>query len=307
MMKLKQWIFIMIGGVCWAGAMTVTSAPVILFDGLAEKGSITGWANVGGTGPQRIGPGASYEYTDLAYSTTIPKWRAGDPPNYVFSHSGALYDAGVRPESNLSTPPAYVRGQDIYAGYYLKWENVSSDSVTVKSLNFPLAFTPNPEGEYPATVQILGVVAPNENRAFINRTVNFAVLFKCSTPGEYRFDSSSSLKVTVRAWVPAVGNYTNRWVVVAGGVTYVSQTPVTGSMTGVFADYTLDNPDEIRWAVWTPGADLSFGNLTFNVAGNSINGITHAGIAENNVVRAGENDERRIYLGGLEADLAVCN
>ncbi len=35
--------------------------------------------------------------------------------------------------------------------------------------------------------------------------------------------------------------------------------------------------------------------------------ITHAGIAENNVVRAGENDERRIYIGGFEADRLILN
>jgi len=299
-MKIKKRIITAISGAFWTGVMTVNAAPVILFDGLAEKGSIEGWANVGSTGPQRIGAGGSYEYTDLAFSTTVPKWTTGNQPAHLFSDSGARYDAGIR---KLAKPPAYVRGQDIYAGYYLKWENVSSDTVAVNNLSIPLVFAPNPEGDSLAHLHILGVVAPAENQEFIHRTVNFSLLFKTGTPGQYRFDQDSYLKANVRAFSSSVGKYTNRWVLVAGGVTYLSETVVTAAMTQNFTDYTLNNPDEIHWAVWNPGREMSFGGLTFDVAGSTIMGITHAGIAENNVVRAGEKQERRIYLAGFEANL----
>ena len=246
------------------------SAVSIVFDG-ATANYVDAQANVGTTGAQTLQPGEAFTQS-LPYSTTVPKWEAGTPVNYL-------------------------RGPPIYAGHYLMWRNNTASTQTVNSI-VATAY----RNEINGCESLLFLNGANTN---IQRQANFAVLFERQTSGTYGFGSASQLTARLSAWQNR-GEVTNRWVVVAGGITYVSESAV-GALTNSTAagtEYTISNPDEINWAVWNPGANLSFGDLVFDVPGYTIANITHAGYAENAYLASGTLS-RNVYVWGFRCDLYI--
>jgi len=256
--------------VCAACALAGYAEVVIQFDGYTADAA-TAQSNAGTTGDQTILPGQTFTQS-LAYSTTVPKFSPGIPINYL-------------------------SGQPIFAGHYLMWSNASAETVSIPSTT-AIAYR---GGNHPEDLQI--VCGIGTNHAVVARAMNFAVLFgltPAAAGSNYVFDANSVLQITARAF-QAVGTADNRWVVVAGGVTYVSSSTV-GILTTGHENYRLSNPDLIRWAVWNPGEDMAFGSLTFNVSGSLIRNITHAGMAENAWMSPGTAD-RRVYIAGFEGNL----
>jgi len=259
-MKVKKSVIM---AACAACALAGQADVVIKFDG-ATADAATAQANVGATGTQTLAPGETFTQS-LAYSTTVPKFSPGTPANYL-------------------------SGQPIYAGHYMMWTNTSASTVTNSGVT-ALAYR---GGTEPEDIQI----SAGTTSTVIGRQLNFAILFELNTSGNYGFDAASTLTINMKAF--AAGERDTRWVVVAGnGSTYVSAATV-GSLATSLTDYTLSDPDEINWAVWTPGADMSFGTLTYNVAGSTLTNITHAGIAENGYTLG---TARIGYIAGFEGDL----
>lgn len=254
---------------CAAFALAGQAAVVISWDGSATDYTPSGQATIGSTGGSTNAPGTAFT-KNFEYSTTVAKWTKDSPANY--SGTGA---------------------QNIYAGYHLTWSNSTASTLTNAST---------------VTMGYLDGTGTEEVRTYqggntsSDKTMNYAILFGLNTPGSYGFDDTSSLTAKLRAF-QNTGVITNRWIVVADGVTYVSQTEI-GALKTTHDTYTLSNPDEIYWAAWTPGSDMSFGNLTFNVAGSSLENITLAGYAENSFT-AGGTVGRTSVIAGVTADLSV--
>lgn len=259
-MELQMKQSVMIA-VCAAFALAGQAAVVIRWEG-TNANSVTAAAWPFDSGTKTLSPGGAYT-GGLAYSLTTPMWQAGTPANYA-------------------------SGQNIYGGVYVMWTNNTAGSVTGTT----------------ARLQYIDGTAPQEEirmsaggHTSLLRTGNTVVLFGLNTPGSYGFDASSELTARMRSHLTG-GTVESRWVVVADGNTYVSQAAL-GSFSGVTTN-TLSNPDEINWAVWTPGAAMSFAGLTYNVRGSSLFGITHAGYAENAFMASGESI-RTTHLQAFEA------
>lgn len=141
----------------------------------------------------------------------------------------------------------------------------------------------------------------------VSEQQNFVVLFPVQTaplgPGEYYvFGPDSSLSWTRNLGFEA-GVRTFRFVVVTGALQYY----VSGelSTSGSVVTSTLSNPATALWAAWTPGTDLSFGSLSFDAPGSSLQNITHVGVAVNRTVSTPNTRVPVLDLMSLEANLRV--
>jgi len=269
-MKAKKSVLM---AVCAAFALAGQAAVVIKFDGATANALTGSQQNLGVFNAQTNAPGTTFT-SSLAYSTTVAKFEPG-------------------------VPSAKYTGQKIYGGHYLMWSNSTANTVISRG-GAPLAYRDGAQGI--STVENLAFVTGGDTA--LKRMQNFAILFEINMPGSYGFDATSTLSVNFSYWALPTATYTNRWVVVADGVTYVSEPQIGLGKRGVSEGVviTIDNPDAINWAVWNPGADMSFGSLAFNVVGSMITNITHAGIAENQFLDSGETT-RNVYVYGFETNL----
>jgi hypothetical protein len=241
------------------------ATTVILWDGSSSYSSAN-LVNVGSTGTQSIAAGEDFSQS-LAYSTSVAKFDPGVTPTY------------------LST------AQSVYGGHYLHWNNNTASSVDISTVALQYQNTS------PRTF-----FSTSGSNSTIQRTSNFALMFGLNTPGNYTFDATSVLSATIRQTVNA-GTREGKWIVVANGTTYLSQTSITLTGTGDNS-LTLTNPHTANWAEWNPGADMSFGSLTYNIAGSSFSNITLAGFAENSFLDSG-NGTRNVAVKGFSADLVL--
>jgi iduronate 2-sulfatase len=258
----------------------------IVFDGATAGAATVPFVQLTVRG-QTLDAGDSYSGAS-AYSTTGP---------WLVRWDSRPFDAwrGTYPDGVVSK---VYSGKPLYGGAYFSVHNVSAGSVNPGNTGVLRYQHDIGHGEM---VQVAATPGgfDDETRDAMERQLNFVLLFGLHTEGSYvlhtagryGFDGSSVLTVKARrsAGTDSAGatqTIDNRWVVVANGVTYVSESTL-GAFTNTATEYTLNNPDEIRWAVWTPGEEMSFGSLTYNVPGNSIEGITHAGIAGNHELNAG--------------------
>ena len=208
-----------------------------------------------------IGAGASKTIT-LGYSTSTP----------LLSSNGGAYT-----------------GQSVYGGFSGTYSNISGTST---GANFVVLQYANG-----ASVEDLRSADTFTNNQ-ISRAVNLALLFAPATNGTYSLDAASSL--TAKHGSTLTGTAEARWVVVADGTNYLSESSFN---PGGSSTTTNDNPDAINWAAWTPGTDMSFGSLTYNSPGSSLTNITLAGIAVNYTAAAAAGGGRYI-LQQFTADLS---
>ena len=193
---------------------------------------------------------------------------------------------------NTSTPllsnGSTYTGQSVYGGFFGSYTNTGGSAF---SHNFALLQYSNG-----ASVEDLRSADTFTNGA-ISRAVGLALMFNPASAGNYTFDGTSVLTATHASTL--TGTVEARWLVVANGTTYLSQVKLAagGSSTS-----TLDNPDEINWAVWIPGADMTFGTLSYNTLGSSLANITLAGVAVNYSAPASAGSGRYI-LQKFTADL----
>jgi hypothetical protein len=227
--------------------------------------------------------------------------NASDIGNSMFQYkAGTLtpgqsqtYTKAYSTTSPLLTSGANYTGQNIYGGSYIRLTNGTASNYAVTAAAI-LLYGGNVT---PETIKF----QPWVSNLQIGREFGAALMFAVTGAENYGFDASSTLSVKMNL-SGSGGGITNRWLVVAGGVSYVSEATI--NLSAAMSAKTLDNPDEINWAVWTPGADMSFGSLTFNVAGSSIRNITHAGVAAS-VSLPGGTFNRSYSMEHFSADLAV--
>jgi hypothetical protein len=189
----------------------------------------------------------------------------------------------------LSNGSTYT-GQSVYGGFSGSYSNSGS---TAYNQNFAVLQYSNG-----ASVEDLRS-ADTFTSGTISRSVGLALLFGPASAGTYKFDGTSVLTATHTSTL--TGTAEARWVVVANGTTYLS---ASSFAAGGSSTTTLDNPDQINWAAWTPGADMTFGTLSYNTPGSSLANITLAGVAVNYSAPASAGSGRYI-LQGFTADLGV--
>jgi acyl-CoA thioesterase-1 len=189
----------------------------------------------------------------------------------------------------LSSNGGTYTGQSVYGGFSGTYSNISGTSTGV---NFVVLQYANG-----ASVEDLRS-ADTFTSGQISRQVGLALLFGPATNGTYSLDAASSL--TAKHGSTLTGTAEARWVVVNDGTTYLSS---SGFNPGGSATTTLDNPDQISWAAWTPGTDMSFVSLTYNTPGSSLTNITLAGVAVNYTAAAAAGSGRYI-LQQFTADLS---
>lgn len=227
--------------------------PVIRFNGSTDDAA-TASKNIFTYTNGTMDPGESRGYSK-AYSTWTPLID-NKAPNYT--------------------------GQSLYGGAYVQLTNGTEESyltggwAVLKYLD-----------ETPEKIQVNPYVSDTR----IGRTVNIALLFAATRAVTCGFDATSRLSATM-SLSGSGGEVLHRWLIVAGGVSYLSE--ATFSVGSTSTAITLDNPDEIRWAEWTPGLELSFGSLAFHIAGRSITNITHAGVAVNASLPGGTANRRHL-------------
>lgn len=280
----------MIMAVCAVCALAGRAELVICFDG-ATADAAAGQISVLSAAAATLDPGESASFAK-GYSSTAP-WIGSEKP----AIGGMLFALVARPSSSSGEgeTSAYT-GQAIYGGVYMMWTN-SSDTTVSGLATAPLAYVGNDDPESVRVSSFAGL-----NSETIERVQNFAVLFEFggSSGWLYRFDENSVLTATVRS-TGAGGRVDNRWLVVADGVPYVSQSTL-GDFTTDTVTYALNHPDEIDWAVWSPGADMHVGRLVYDIPGRSLVGITLAGIAGNQTLPAGTAN-REVFITGFEGEL----
>jgi hypothetical protein len=189
----------------------------------------------------------------------------------------------------LSSNGSTYTGQSVYGGFSGTYSNTSGASYGANFVVWQYA-----NG---ASVEDLRSADTFTNNQ-ISRAVGLAVLFGTTTnTGTYKFNANSVL--TAKHVSTLTGTANARWVVVANGTTYLSASSFN---PGGSSTTTNDNPDEINWAAWTPGADMSFGSLSYDTLGSSLNNITLAGVAVNYTAAASAGSGRYI-LQGFTADV----
>ena len=188
----------------------------------------------------------------------------------------------------LSSNGSTYTGQSVYGGFSGTYSNTSGASY---GANFAVWQYANG-----ASVEDLRSADTFTNNQ-ISRAVGLAVLFGPASSGNYKFNASSVL--TAKHGSTLTGTANARWVVVANGTNWLSE---SGFNPGGSSTATLDNPDEISWAAWTPGADMTFGSLSYNTLGSALTNITLAGLAVNYSAAASDGLGRYI-LQGFTADL----
>jgi acyl-CoA thioesterase-1 len=188
----------------------------------------------------------------------------------------------------LSSNGSTYTGQSVYGGFSGTYSNTSGASYGANFVVWQYA-----NG---ASVEDLRSADTFTNNQ-ISRAVGLAVLFGPASSGNYKFNASSVL--TAKHGSTLTGTANARWVVVANGTNWLSE---SGFNPGGSSTATLDNPDEINWAAWTPGADMTFGSLSYNTLGSALTNITLAGLAVNYSAAASDGLGRYI-LQGFTADL----
>ena len=190
----------------------------------------------------------------------------------------------------LSNNGSTYTGQSIHGGFSASYNNAPS---TYKMFFGILQYI----GTASEQLQV-NITASNN----ISRTSGWALMFGTTTnTGSYKFDASSQL--TAKQYSTLNGISEARWVVVANGTTYLSQSTIALAVTST--TNTLNNPDEINWAAWNPGADMTFGSLSYTNLGSSLNNITLAGVAVNSNAGSGDpyGTGGRYYLQGFTGDV----
>jgi hypothetical protein len=191
----------------------------------------------------------------------------------------------------LSSNGGTYTGQSVYGGFSGTYSNVSASAYTH---NFAVLQYANG-----ASVEDLRSADTFTNNQ-ISRAVGLALLFGPASAGNYQFDGTSVLTAKTGSTLSGTGEA--RWVVVANGTTYLSSS--TFNPSGLNITTTLDNPDAINWAAWTPGADMTFGSLSYTNLGSSLNNITLAGVAVNYTAAASDTGTgSRYVLSGFTADV----
>ena len=246
-------------GVLLGLACFVQAAVVIRFDG-ATANAATATNNIVITGNQIISPGASKSYTQ-GYSTSTA----------LISNNGSNYT-----------------GQSVYGGFSAAFTNTGAANY---KQNFGLL-------QYVDGVSEQLQVNITVSNTSMSRAAGWALLFGTTTnTGNYKFDASSQL--TAKQYKNFGGAAEARWLVVANGTTWLSQSTIALASTAT--SNTLDNPAAINWAAWTPGADMTFGALSYDTLGSLLTNITLAGVAVNH--RAEPADAGgRYYLQAFTAD-----
>lgn len=189
----------------------------------------------------------------------------------------------------LSNNGSTYTGQAVYGGFYGHYINKGGSAF---SQNFTLLQYNNSASAEDLRVQDAFAAGT------ISRAAGWVYMFSPATAGNYTFDDTSVL--TAAQYSNLGGIAEARWVVVANGTTYLSEATITlGTIAGTVD--TLDNPDEINWAAWTPGSDMTFGTLSYDTLGSSLANITLAGVAVDYKSDAAVNG--RYILQGFTADL----
>jgi hypothetical protein len=236
------------------GLAGIAQATVVFkFDGANASAATANQTIVGG--PGSIAGNSSVTLT-LAYNTSTP-----------LLSSGGTYT-----------------GQSVYGGFSGTYSNTSG---TAFNPNFVVLQYNNAAS--PSTLEDLRS-ADTFTGGQISRAVNLAFLFGTTTnTGTYKFDANSVL--TAKHGSTLTGTANARWVVVANGTTYLSESSFN---PGGSSTTTLNDPDAINWAAWSPGADMTFGSLSYTTLGSSLNNITLAGVAVNYTAAASAGSGRYI-------------
>lgn len=199
--------------------------------------------------------------------------------NYVSANFTVLSSSGTTTSSTrtiaygattafLSAGAGYT-GPSIFGGAYLTQTNSVAGS-----LASPVVLRNDAtNGDY------LRFQSPLSGGTRQSYTVAAAVLFDSGSAGS-AFGAGSSLTLGSNSFSIAGGSTEARWLAVDNGLTYVSNATLTipTNNTAFAANRTLANPDQINWASWTPGSDLSLGTLDYSVAGSSFTNLTHVGV-----------------------------
>jgi hypothetical protein len=210
---------------------------------------------------------------------------AGSSQTYAKSYSTST--------ALLSNNGSTYTGQSIYGGISATYNNTSA--TTSYGHNYGMF-------QYIGTASEqlqVNLTVTNASINYMSRTAGWALMFGPASAGNYKFDASSQL--TAKQYKNFGGAAEARWVVVANGTTYLSESTITlGTIAGTVN--TNNNPDEINWAAWNPGADMTFGSLSYTNLGSSLNNITLAGVAVD-YSAAGADAGGRYYLQGFTADV----
>jgi hypothetical protein len=203
-----------------------------------------------------------------ANAATSNQTIVGGPGSIAANSSVTLTRAYNTSTPLLSSGGTYT-GQSVYGGFSGTYSNTSG---TAFNPNFVVLQYNNSAG----TAEDLRS-ADTFTGGQISRAVNLAFLFGTTTnTGTYKFDANSVL--TAKHGSTLTGTANARWVVVANGTTYLSESSFN---PGGSSTTTLNDPDTINWAAWNPSADMTFGSLSYITLGSSLNNITLAGVAVN--------------------------
>jgi len=238
------------------------AAVVVDFNG-ATANAATANTNILVTGNTTILAGSSQTYT-RSYSTSTA---------LLNNNAGATYT-----------------GQSVYGGFSAAYTNTGASSY---KQNFGIV-------QYvDGTPEQLQVNITVSNTS-MSRAAGWALMFGTTTnTGSYAFDASSRL--TAKQYKNFGGAAEARWLVVANGTTWLSESTIALASTAT--SNILDNPAAIHWAAWTPGADMIFGALSYDTLGSLLTNITLAGVAVNHSADAADAGGR-YYLQAFTADLS---
>lgn len=213
--------------------------------------------------------------------------------------SGSSSSASI--SATYSTTTAFIgsgggyTGPSIYGGAYLTQTNSPAGT----GLNTAAVVIRNDatNGDF---LRFQGLINGGTRTSY---TISVAFLFDSTAAGS-SFDANSSF--TLGANTTMNGTSEARWLVVSGGVTYVSSATLTvpTSNASFATTRTLSTPSSINWAVWSPGSDLSLGTLTYSVAGTALTNITRVGFYYSNLANT---NAPNFDLGTFSATLATSN
>lgn len=207
--------------------------------------------------------------------------------SYTFSRSYNTSSAWLASGGNYTGPA-------LYGGYYqtLSASVVFTPLTTLAQIRNNESTSGNND-----VIRFQSMYATSAN--ITSATQNFAVAF--STGGNFTLDATSVLNWNARSTANPSGSASMRFLLVAGGTTYLSNNSFT--FTNTSTTYSINDPDTINWAAWTPGSTMDFSGLTYNTLGSSLSNITFAGFAINQSTTAAGQGLATLDTTSFSADL----